>query len=348
MNYISRRRLLQLGLLTPLVASPFYRQSAAFAECKDGTCCIDPECTNATKITGSASSGNIPGISNFIWPIAGAPNAPYEIGDVFGPRLIRGGYSWHEGIDIKADEGTDVIASCPGFVRIAAACDARFLNSGKIIQIQAYKYDNNNNIIQKYRVSYHHLSELFVNPGDIITQGTVIGKSGCTGASWPHLHLEIRKEDVPQNPYFYLACPTVGTHTVAIQSVTNNTNGTLNVELRVTSPRTKLDINRINVFALDSNNNQIDSMYVDFNETHNCGRINSSNINPQAINSYTYTENIATPNRTVTITPDDFSTTQPNWIVTFKFNGLSSSNTTKIKAQALDCSNTIAENVKTI
>ncbi|MBU7587378.1 MAG: M23 family metallopeptidase [Nostoc sp. TH1S01] len=333
MNHISRRRLIQLGLLTPLAPSPFYRQPTSLAACVDG------KCSNPTQITASTPTSDIPLITNFIWPIVGAPNNDlYKVGDAFGPRLISKKYSWHEGIDIKAEEGTDVIACCSGFVRISADCDERYLNSGKIIQIECYKYDDNNNI-QHYRVNYHHLSQRLVRPGDIIRQGTVIGKSGCTGAAWAHLHLEIRRNNIPQNPYSYLAGSLPKNHTVTIQNIIN-TNGMLQVDSCVTSPWTKLDINRIKVLALDSNNKELDSMYVDFNANHNCGRISSSNDV-----SYTYTESLI---KQVTIKPYDFSTNHSEWRVNFNFSGLSSSNATKIKVEALDCSNQIAEDTKTI
>ena len=42
---------------------------------------------------------------------------------------------------------------------------------------------------------YGHLSEIFVKPGDIVQQGTVIGRVGSTGVSTgPHLHFEFRQE----------------------------------------------------------------------------------------------------------------------------------------------------------
>ena len=215
MMNVSRRRLLQMGLLAPLAASPMYKQSSAFAVCIDGAC------SNRTRDTASRPSGNIPGISNFIWPIVDAPNSPHLIGDAFGPRLIGNPaeYDWHEGIDIKADEGTSVIAATGGFVRISADCDERYRNCGKMIQIEGY--DSNN---QRYRINYCHLSRRLVERGAIVYQRTLIGESGCTGATWPHLHLEIRRNDTPQNPYFYLACPSVGSHTVVIQDVTTNAN----------------------------------------------------------------------------------------------------------------------------
>lgn len=330
--YVSRRRLLQLGLLTPLAISPLYKQSSAFAACQDGVC------SNPSEDTANIPPGSITAIDNFIWLIAGAPNSPYLIGDAFGPRLIEDKYDWHEGIDIKAQEGTEVIASTSGFVRISTDCDNRYKNCGKIIQIEGY--DSNN---QKYRINYCHLSERLVEPEIIIKQGTVIGKSGCTGATWPHLHLEIRKDDNPQNPYFYLACPSTGSHKVTIQDITKNANGTLKVTLRVISPRNKLDINRISVSALDTTSKLQDSMYVDFNERHNCGPVSLTNDK-----SYTYKKS---SEKAVTITPENFGYNVKkfkNWIVEFAFSGLSSSNATQVKAEAIDCSGRVAQDIKSI
>lgn len=334
MMYVSRRRLLQLGLLTPLAVSPLYKQSSAFAACQDGAC------SNPSEDRANRPTGPIAPIDNFIWPIAGAPNSPYLIGDAFGPRLIGGKYDWHEGIDIKAKEGTKVIASNSGFVRISTDCRKGYENCGKMIQIEGY--DSNN---QKYRINYCHLSERLVERGTIIDQGKLIGKSGCTGATWPHLHLEIRKgkDDNSQNPYFYLACPSTGSHTVAIQDITRNANGTLKVTLRVISPRNKLDINRISVSALDTTSKLQDSMYVDFNKRHNCGSVSLTNDK-----SYTYKES---SEKAVTITPENFGYNVKkfkNWIVDFAFSGLSASNATQVKAEARDCSDRVAQDIKPI
>jgi murein DD-endopeptidase MepM/ murein hydrolase activator NlpD len=86
---------------------------------------------------------------------------------------------YHTGIDMAVPVGTEVIAVAEGKIESA--------NWGKSYGTQA---------VQKVAggwVIYAHLSELDVKPGQQITKGQKIGKSGNTGnSSGPHLHFEMR------------------------------------------------------------------------------------------------------------------------------------------------------------
>ena len=70
-------------------------------------------------------------------------------------------------------------------------------NYGYVIQVQ-----HNNGIISIYK----HASSVSKNIGDVILKGEILGTVGDVGilSSGPHLHLEIWKNGVPQNPNSYL------------------------------------------------------------------------------------------------------------------------------------------------
>ena len=112
----------------------------------------------------------------------------------FGERVhpINGTLGVHKGIDIALDEGEPIYAIFDGEI-IEATYDQW---NGNYIKI---KHDNN--IISVYC----HCSELFVEKGDIIRGGEIIAEVGSTGQSTgPHIHFEIRINDVSYNPAFAL------------------------------------------------------------------------------------------------------------------------------------------------
>ncbi|HXT54569.1 MAG TPA: LysM peptidoglycan-binding domain-containing M23 family metallopeptidase [Candidatus Eisenbacteria bacterium] len=117
-----------------------------------------------------------------IWPIAGTVNSG------FGPR----GSGFHDGIDIAALEGTPV----------------RAVDKGEVIysdQIRGY----GNIVIIRHEggiVSvYAHNQINLVGAGQAVEQGDIIAKVGSTGrVTGPHLHFEIRKRNVAQDPVRYL------------------------------------------------------------------------------------------------------------------------------------------------
>ncbi|MDU2064801.1 MAG: LysM peptidoglycan-binding domain-containing M23 family metallopeptidase [Sporomusaceae bacterium] len=114
----------------------------------------------------------------FLWPIIG------EISSPFGLRWGR----IHEGIDIASESGTLVQAAKDGKVTLAG------WNGG-------YGYAVMLEHSQNFQSLYGHLSAVYVQPGEFIHSGQVIGAVGSTGNSTgPHLHFEIRCAGEPLDP----------------------------------------------------------------------------------------------------------------------------------------------------
>ncbi|NJO42104.1 MAG: M23 family metallopeptidase [Cyanobacteria bacterium CRU_2_1] len=122
------------------------------------------------------SNGNL----SLLFPLS----IPAAITSVFGWRLhpIMGDMRFHSGTDIGAPQGTPVLAAFDGKVQIADLVGGYGL---------AVVLEHSKNTEQTL---YAHLSEVFVQPGDEVKQGEVIGRVGSTGLSTgPHLHFEFRK-----------------------------------------------------------------------------------------------------------------------------------------------------------
>ena len=117
---------------------------------------------------------------NFLWPTA----ATY----------VSQGFWWgHRGIDIAASIGVPIYASDSGCVSSAGWSNVGY---GYMILL------NHGN---GFQTLYGHLSQFYVEAGQCVSRGQVIGAMGSTGNSTgPHLHFEIRVNGAPDNPYFYL------------------------------------------------------------------------------------------------------------------------------------------------
>ncbi|MBD2742908.1 M23 family metallopeptidase [Coleofasciculus sp. FACHB-1120] len=119
------------------------------------------------------------GNTSLIFPLA----IPAPITSLFGWRThpISGTRRFHAGTDLGAPLGTPVLAAFAGKVAIADWM-------GGYGQAVVLKHNGTEETL------YAHLSEILVQPGQQIEQGTVIGRVGSTGNSTgPHLHFEIRQ-----------------------------------------------------------------------------------------------------------------------------------------------------------
>lgn len=123
------------------------------------------------------------------WPVKGEISSDYGLrSSPFGSRKE----SFHDGIDIKNQVGTEIVAAADGEV-IYAGWMAVY---GKAVLI------NHGNGLES---KYGHNSQLLVKKGDRVKKGDVIALMGTTGLSTgPHLHFSITKNGILQDPLVYL------------------------------------------------------------------------------------------------------------------------------------------------
>ncbi|MBD2089327.1 peptidoglycan DD-metalloendopeptidase family protein [Microcoleus sp. FACHB-1515] len=118
---------------------------------------------------------------------------PAAITSVFGWRVhpIAGTRRFHSGTDLGAPMGTPVLAAYSG--QVARADWMRGYGLTVVLNHDPDARDRNS-FEPVAETLYAHMSELFVQPGQWVNQGEVIGRVGSTGYSTgPHLHFEYRE-----------------------------------------------------------------------------------------------------------------------------------------------------------
>ncbi|MCB1169191.1 MAG: peptidoglycan DD-metalloendopeptidase family protein [Leptospiraceae bacterium] len=118
-----------------------------------------------------------------IWPVE-TPNRSSGFGDRFGGH--------HNGLDF----------ACPSKTVVVAAME------GQVIRSQWMGGFGNAVVIRHSdgtETTYAHNTKVLVRVGDNVARGQVIALSGNTGRSTgPHVHLEVRFENVPLDPEDFL------------------------------------------------------------------------------------------------------------------------------------------------
>jgi murein DD-endopeptidase MepM/ murein hydrolase activator NlpD len=139
-----------------------------------------------TPAEGTAAARGTPRNSgqerNFLWPVSGSLNSG------FGPR----GSSFHDGVDISAPEGTPIHAVEDGGVIFSD----QLRGYGNIIIVR-----HTGGVVSVYA----HNQVNLVREGQHVARGEIIGRVGSTGrVTGPHLHFEIRHNNLAQDPMLYL------------------------------------------------------------------------------------------------------------------------------------------------
>ena len=99
----------------------------------------------------------------------------------------------HNGIDIGASYGTDILAAADGVVT-----SVLYNDGGYGWYIVVYHGDGISTL-------YAHMSTTIATVGQTVKQGQVIGLVGMTGAATgPHIHFEVRENGTPVDPLGYV------------------------------------------------------------------------------------------------------------------------------------------------
>lgn len=176
LNEISSPKNLKVGAIIDV---PYRGQSLAMSEADVGSTKSTPK-RYATKPSSSAlRSVSLSGARKYIarlsWPVPGA-----DLNSSFGWRW----FTFHEGIDIAAPEGTAIIAAHSGQV---AYSGNGIRGYGNVIIIRS----------EGLLTVYAHCSRIYASRGESVSRGERIALVGQTGhATGPHLHFETRIKDL--------------------------------------------------------------------------------------------------------------------------------------------------------
>ncbi len=127
----------------------------------------------------------------FIWPCPASGRITSNFGSRTSPT--KGASSNHQGIDVGAPTGSNIIAA-----------------AGGTVVVSTYSYSAGNYVMVNHGggvyTVYMHASKLLCKVGDTVKQGQVIAKVGSTGYSTgPHLHFGIRVNGTYVNPSKYVS-----------------------------------------------------------------------------------------------------------------------------------------------
>lgn len=150
-----------------------------------------------TALAAGAVAGTASGVA-FVTPLHhswislafGCTSLRFEPVDLACP----GGH-WHSGIDLAAARGTPVMATLPGIATVVVSA------SGYGLHVVIDHGDGLSSL-------YGHLDTVLIASGDSVAAGEVIGTVGSSGnATGPHLHFEIRRNGIPENPGLDVSLP---------------------------------------------------------------------------------------------------------------------------------------------
>ncbi len=128
-----------------------------------------------------------------LWP----SDNTYRVASYYGMRLhpVYKKYKLHKGIDIAASKNTNILASADGTVTYVGNDSDGY---GKYFIIYHGKDEDG----VKISTLYAHCNKIYVEEGDTVKRGEIVGLVGKTGcATGYHIHYEVRENNTPVDPF---------------------------------------------------------------------------------------------------------------------------------------------------
>lgn len=123
-----------------------------------------------------------------VTPVLGHINSVYGYRD----HPINGNYQFHGGVDIGGQMGNPIQAFAAGTVEYVGQDDSYGLY---------FQIDHGNGV----KSFYAHCSAVCVKKGESVTLGQKVAEVGASGAATgPHLHLELKWNQMHINPIYYI------------------------------------------------------------------------------------------------------------------------------------------------
>ncbi|NLM08763.1 MAG: peptidoglycan DD-metalloendopeptidase family protein [Clostridiales Family XIII bacterium] len=165
------------------VTKEIVRENGMVVATTDIESTVISEPSTQVNLKGTKSLSTLVGTGSF-----SSPMGHLEISSGFGSR----GGGRHTGVDLRNPKGTPIYVVDDGVVTFAGYRGSY----GNIVKV------SHGNGIETW---YGHCDTMSVSIGDVVKKGQQIATVGRTGrATGYHLHFEVRKNGVPQNPMNYL------------------------------------------------------------------------------------------------------------------------------------------------
>jgi hypothetical protein len=211
--------------------------------------------------------------SVYVWPLSGSAT-PDEMNTSFGPRINYSKWDFHDGLDLPADPATTTPIYAVGAGTIHKAGNADYdpntnPNGYHSRHIVLAVNDAQDGVLYAVYIHLESINSAIVE-GASVAQGQILGAAGSDGATYKHLHFEIRKgtpnEISSVHPLTYLPYTDTPNFTAPVLDQANLNGASMAVQLSFGAiSKLEGDLKRVEVDLMNGTT-LLSTRVVDFND----------------------------------------------------------------------------------